>query len=60
MARKNRKKQEYISPGVALTGLCLEPFCQSIRFKTQVDPLENMNDPNSPDYNPDEQFYFES
>ena len=45
MIRKKQKKQEYRSPGVKLMGLCLEPFCQSIRFRTQVDPLENMNDP---------------
>ena len=61
MIRKKQKKQEYRSPGVKLMGLCLEPFCQSIRFRTQVDPLENMNDPDDPTADSNgESFYFES
>ncbi len=35
-------------------------FCQTVRFNVQVKELENMNDPESENYDATEGFYFES
>ena len=35
-------------------------FCATVRFNVQVKELENMNDPNSADYDAEEPFYFDS
>ena len=62
MKYHSKKGKIYQSPTVLPLDLALElSFCQSLRFRIQVDELENMNDPNDPtgDYN-GESFYFES
>ena len=62
MIYRHKKSRKYQSPWAKTSSLALERnFCQSIRFKTQVDPLENMNYPDNPiaDSN-GESFYFES
>ena len=35
-------------------------FCQTVLFNVQVKDLENMNDPESENYDASEVFYFES
>ena len=57
-----KKKVRYVSPRVTgASAQLLNLLCSSVRFNIQVDPLQNMNDPNNAigDYN-DEVFYFES
>ena len=60
MFRRNKKTRKYQTPGAQVTHLALESnFCQTVRFKgmIEVDPLDNMNDPNT---NPDiEAEYFD-
>ncbi len=55
------KKRSYSTPTVRQAGLSLESLlCQSLRFKVEVDPLQNMNDPENPagEFG-GEPFYFE-
>jgi len=59
MIRRNKKTRKYQSPSAVETHLALEcNFCQSLRFKIQVDPLENMNEYEGTE--DAELFYFES
>ena len=61
--KKIKKKARYSSPSITGTSaLLLSLICASdVRFNIQVDPLQNMNDPDNAigDYN-GESFYFES
>jgi len=51
----------YHAPTARVMQMALESnFCQTVRFNVQVKELENMNDPNSENYDADEVFYFES
>ena len=44
MIRITKNKMNYSTPSVKLTSLTLESLiCQSLKFKTRVDPLENIN-----------------
>jgi len=59
MIRRNKKSRMYQSPSAVVTHMVLESnFCQSLRFKIQVDPLENMNEYEGTE--DAELFYFES
>ena len=56
-----KKKLSYRAPSVRTAEMALESLlCQSLRFKVEVDPLQNMNDPNNPagEFG-GEPFYFE-
>lgn len=60
--KKMKKKVQYAPPSIVGTrSLPQELICASVRFNIQVDPLQNMNDPDNAigDYN-GETFYFES
>ena len=61
MFRRNNKTRKYQAPVALVTHMVLERnFCQSVRFNVQVKDLENMNDPESDNYDASEVFYFES
>ena len=48
MFRRNNKTRKYQAPYAKVTQMALESnFCQTVRFKLMmdVDPLDNMNDP---------------
>ena len=48
MFRRNNKTRKYQAPAAVVTQMALESnFCQTVRFKLMmdVDPLDNMNDP---------------
>ena len=61
--KKMKKKARYVSPRILGTSaLLMDLICASLlKFRIDVDPLENMNNPEDPDgsYN-GETFYFES
>ena len=61
MFRRNNKTRKYQTPCAAVTDMALENnFCATVRFQIDVDELENMNDPESENYDASEVFYFES
>ncbi len=61
MFRRNNKTRKYQAPSAVVTQMALESnFCQTVRFNVQVKELENMNDPNSENFDDTEVFYFES
>ena len=65
MFRRNNKTRKYQAPSAKVTHMALENnFCATVRFKIDVDELENMNDPNNPLKGvgdaAEEVFYFES
>ena len=61
MFRRNNKTRKYQAPAAVVTQMALERnFCQSVLFNVQVKDLENMNDPESDNYDASEVFYFES
>jgi hypothetical protein len=61
MFRRNNKTRKYQAPSAVVTQMALESnFCQTVRFNVQVKDLENMNDPESDNYDASEVFYFES
>ena len=61
MFRRNNKTRKYQAPTALVTHMVLERnFCQSVLFNVQVKDLENMNDPESDNYDASEVFYFES
>ena len=61
MFRRNNKTRKYQAPYAKVTHMALESnFCQTVRFNVQVNDLENMNDPESENYDASEVFYFES
>ena len=61
MFYRNQKKRKYLVPGAVVTPMALESnFCATVKFQIEVDQLKNMNDPNNPDYDESEAFYFES
>lgn len=61
MFRRNNKTRKYQAPTALVTQMVLERnFCQSVLFNVQVKDLENMNDPESDNYDASEVFYFES
>ena len=61
MFRRNNKTRKYQAPAAVATQIALEGnFCQSVLFNVQVKDLENMNDPESDNYDASEVFYFES
>ena len=61
MFRRNNKTRKYQAPTALVTQMALERnFCQSVLFNVQVKDLENMNDPESDNYDASEVFYFES
>ncbi len=61
MFRRNNKTRKYQAPAAVVTQMVLERnFCQSVLFNVQVKDLENMNDPESDNYDASEVFYFES
>ena len=48
MFRRNNKTRKYQAPAAVVTQMALESnYCQTVRFKLMldVDPLDNMNDP---------------
>ena len=58
MFRLNNKTRKYQSPSVKVTQMALESnFCQTLRFKIQVDETENVNADES--YKETEGFYFD-
>jgi hypothetical protein len=60
--KKMKKKARYICPRIiGASALLQDLICHSVRFNIQVDPLQNMNNPDNGigDYN-GETFYFES
>ena len=61
MFRRNNKTRKYQAPTALVTHMVLESnFCQTVLFNVQVNDLENMNDPESDNYDASEVFYFES
>ena len=61
MIRRKKQSRMYHAPTARVMQMALESnFCQTVRFNVQVKELENMNDPNSENYDADEVFYFES
>jgi hypothetical protein len=61
MFRRNNKTRKYQAPCALVTHMALESnFCATVRFNVQVNDLENMNDPESDNYDASEVFYFES
>ena len=61
MFRRNNKTRKYQAPTALVTQMVLERnFCQSVLFNVQVKDLENMNDPESDNYDASEVFYFDS
>ena len=61
MFRRNNKTRKYQAPAAMVTQMALERnFCQSVLFNVQVKDLENMNDPESDNYDASEVFYFDS
>ena len=61
MFRRNNKTRKYQAPSAKVTHMALESnFCQTVLFNVQVKDLENMNDPESDNYDASEVFYFES
>ena len=61
MFRRNNKTRKYQAPVALVTQMVLERnFCQSVLFNVQVKDLENMNDPESENYDATEVFYFDS
>jgi hypothetical protein len=61
MFRRNNKTRKYQAPSVKVTHMALESnFCQTVLFNVQAKDLENMNDPESDNYDASEVFYFES
>ena len=61
MFYRNKKTRKYQAPVAFETHVALESnFCFTVLLDVEVEELKNMNDPNSPDFNPDEGFYFES
>ena len=61
MFRRNNKTRKYQAPAAVVTQMVLERnFCQSVLFNVQAKDLENMNDPESDNYDASEVFYFDS
>ena len=61
MFRRNNKTRKYQAPAALVTHMVLESnFCQTVLFNVQAKELENMNDPESDNYDASEVFYFES
>ena len=61
MIRRNKKTKKYQAPSALVTQMALESnFCATVRFNVQVKELENMNDPESENYDDTEVFYFDS
>lgn len=61
MFRRNNKTRKYQAPYAKVTHMALESnFCQTVLFNVQVKDLENMNDPESDNYDASEVFYFDS
>ena len=61
MFRRNNKTRKYQAPAAVVTQMVLEHnFCQSVLFNVQAKDLENMNDPESDNYDASEVFYFDS
>ena len=65
MFRRNKKTRKYQTPLVKEMPVVFESnFCATVRFLMDVDPLENMNDPDDPLKGvgdaAEEVFYFES
>ena len=61
MFRRNNKTRKYQAPAALVTQMALESnFCATVRFNVQVKDLENMNDPESENFDDTEVFYFES
>ena len=61
MFRRNNKTRKYQAPTALVTQMALERnFCQSVLFNVQAKDLENMNDPESENYDNTEVFYFDS
>lgn len=56
-----KTKKTYQSPHTKLAEVDLEGLiCQSVIFNVAAEELQNMNDPNSDDYDETEPFYFGS
>ena len=51
---------KYRAPYAKVTSMALETNICSVVFNVRVQELENMNDPNSENYDENESFYFES
>ena len=61
MFRRNNQTRNYQAPYALVTHIALEGnFCQSVLFNVQAKDLENMNDPESENYDASEVFYFDS
>ena len=61
MIRLKKRTRKYLAPSAKVTQMELESnFCNTLRFNVQVKELDNMNDPDNPDYDPNEAFYFDS
>ena len=61
MFHHKNKTRKYQAPCALVTHMALESnFCATVRFNVQVNDLENMNDPESDNYDASEVFYFES
>lgn len=61
MFYRNKKTRKYQAPVAIATHMVLESnFCMTVLLDLEVKDLDNMNDPNSPDFNEAEGFYFES
>ena len=65
MFRRNKKTRKYQVPCAVVMPMAFENnFCATVRFLMDVDPLENMNDPDDPLKGvgdaAEEVFYFES
>lgn len=61
MFNRNKKARKYQAPSAQVTQMALErSFCQSVLFNVQAKDLENMNDPNSENFDDTEVFYFDS
>ncbi len=62
MIRRNKKSRKYHAPSAKVTHMALESnFCNTVRFKVQVDELYNVNsavDPEKVD-TAEDPFYFE-
>ena len=44
MIRRNKKTRKYHAPSAKVTQMALESnFCQTVRFKVQVDEIRNIN-----------------
>ena len=60
MFRLNNKTRKYQTPSVKVTQMALESnFCQTLRFKVQVDELRNINKENGDKGTDSDPLYFE-